>query len=380
MKYLQVLSLHMKHLLSFAFALLCFISYSQKQAYLLLGTYTTGKSKGVYVYRFNSKTGEVTPVDSATTPNPSYLAVSPNQNFVYAVNEVGNAQGGGKVTAFRFDKATGHLAVLNDQSSKGEHPCYISIDKTGKWAVVGNYSSGTLAVLPVNDDGSLSEAVTAIQHHGRSVHPRQESPHVHATVLSPNNRFLYVPDLGKDKLMIYSFDQNTGGLTPKDTSLQTAPAAGPRHFTFHPNGKWGYLVQELSGTVTVYRYNNGKLAPQQTISILPKGFSKPFSGADIHVSPDGKFLYTSVRDEANLLSIFSIQKTTGKLKLVGHQSVLGKTPRNFNFDPSGNFLLVANQNSDDVVVFKINRKTGLLTDTGNRIDVGNPVCVKWVTN
>jgi 6-phosphogluconolactonase len=369
----------MKQLLTFLCCSIAFASLAQKPAYLLVGTYTTGKSKGIHVYRFDSRSGKATLLDSAVTTNPSYLAISPDENKVYAVNEVGNREGGGKITAYRFDKKTGHLTALNQQESMGADPCYITVDKTGKWVIVGNYSSGTLAVLPLQKDGSLGKAVTVVRHGGHSVHPRQASPHVHSTVLSNNNRFLYVPDLGKDKVMIYSFDSKNGELTPKDTTLSLKAGSGPRHFIFHPNGKWAYLVQELGGTVTAFEYQNGDLKPFQTISVLPTGFSKPFTSADIHISPDGRFLYTSTRDEANLLTIFSIDPATGKLTVKGHQSVLGKTPRNFNFDPSGNYLLVANQNSDDIVVFKVNRETGILTDTGKRIDVGNPVCVKWIT-
>ena len=369
----------MKFILTFLFCCMASLLIAQKQSYLLVGTYTGGKSKGISVYRFNSENGETTFVETAETTNPSYLAVSPDQQFVYAVNELGNAKGGGKVTAFRFDKKIGHLTELNQQLSMGEDPCYIIVDKTGRWVIVGNYSSGTLAVLPVEKNGQLDKASTVIRHTGHGPTDRQKSPHVHSTVLSPNNRFLYVSDLGTDKLMIYAFDAKSGQLTPEDTTLKLAAGSGPRHFIFHPNGKWAYLVQELSGNVTVFQYNNGKLSPQQTVSTLPAGFAKPFTAADILISPDGKFLYTSVRDEANLLSIFSINPSTGQLTLKGHQSVLGKTPRNFNFDPSGNFLLVANQNSDDVVVFKVNRKTGALSDTGKRIEVGNPVYLKWIT-
>lgn len=352
---------------------------AQKQSYLLVGAYTGGKSKGISVYRFDSRNGTTNLVETAVTDNPSYLAVSPDQNFVYAVNELSNAKGGGKITAFRFDKTTGHLEKLNQQPSEGEDPCYIVVDKTGKWVIVGNYSSGTLAVLPVQKDGSLGKAVTVIAHSGHSVHPRQQSPHVHSTVLSPDNRYLYVADLGLDKEMIYAFNAQNGSLTPKDTTVKLQAGSGPRHLIFHPNGKWAYLVQELSGNVTVFHTNGGKLEPVQTISSLPEGFSKPFTSADIHVSPDGKFLYTSTRDEANELSIFRISEKEGKLALKGHQSVLGKTPRNFTFDPSGRFLLVANQNSDEIVVFGVNKETGDLTDTGKRIEVGNPVCLKWIT-
>jgi 6-phosphogluconolactonase len=369
----------MKRFITLVLCTQALFAFAQKQSYMLVGTYTNGKSKGIYVYRFNAANGSATLVDSVASANPSYLAVSPDQNFVYAVNELGNREGGGKVTAYRFDKNTGHLTELNQQSSMGEHPCYITADKTGKWVIVGNYSSGTAAVLPVAPNGELGAATSVIEHKGSSVHARQEKPHVHSTVLSANNRFLYVADLGIDKEMIYSFNDQNGSLAPKDTTLKLKAGSGPRHFVFHPNGRWAYLVQELAGTVTVFRYANGSLEPTQTISALPAGFTKPFTAADIHVSNDGKFLYTSIRDSANLLAIFRINPADGRLSLSGHQSTMGKTPRNFNIDPSGNYLLAANQNSDEIAIFRVDKKTGKPKDTGNRIAVGSPVCIKWIT-
>ena len=351
--------------------------FSQKHSYLLAGTYTGGKSKGIYVYRFMPN-GSAELVDSATTANPSYLAVSPDRQFVYAVNELSAGEGGGRVSAYRFNKNTGKLSFLNNQSSEGEHPCYITTDAKNRWVIVGNYSSGNVTVLPVQDDGSLGEPLTTVQHYGRSISNRQEKPHVHATVLSADNRYLFVPDLGKDKLMIYAFNEATGMLTPRDTTLKVHPGAGPRHFEFHPNNRWAYLLQELSGTVTAYSYKNGNLSAFQTISVLPKDFAASFTSADIHLSPDGRFLYTSTRDAANLMTVFSIDGRTGQLKLQGHHSTGGKTPRNFTIDPSGNFLLAANQQSNDVVLFRRNRQTGKLTDTGKRIKVGSPVCLKWI--
>lgn len=361
------------------FCFVIFVASAQKQVYLLVGTYTGGASKGIHVYRFNDRNGTATLVDSAVTDNPSYIATSPDQRFVYAVNELGNDMGGGKVTAFRFNKTTGHLTVLNQQSVEGEHPCYVTVDKSNKWVIAGNYTGGNVTVLPIVKGGELGAATTTVQHYGSGINPRQEKPHVHATVLSADNRFLYVPDLGKDKLMIYSFNAKTGSLTLKDTTLKLTPGSGPRHFVFHPNNKWAYLIQELTGNVTVFSTNNGKLKVVQTISSLPTTFTKSFTGADIHVSPDGRFLYTSIRDSANTLAIFSINKINGQLRLLGHQPVLGKTPRNFNLDPSGKFLLVANQNSDEIVVFNVSKETGSLTDSGKRIGVGNPVCIKWIT-
>jgi len=343
--------------------------------YLLVGTYTSPKSEGIYVYKFNSTTGDVTPVSKVTAGNPSYLAVSPDQSFVFAVNEDGNDKG--SVAAYAFNKENGTLTFINKQPSGGDHPCYVAVDKSGRWVAVGNYTGGSLSILPVMVNGSLGTPQIT-PHVGSSVvKSRQEKPHVHATVFSPDNKFLFVPDLGIDKVMVYAFNAGSGKLDPQEP-VTTPPGAGPRHFTFHPNGKFAYLAEELTADVSAYTYEDGTLTFIQRISALPEGFSGNKSGADLHVSPDGRFLYASNRGTSNNIAIFSIDKRSGKLTPVGHQSTLGEIPRNFNFDPSGNFLLVANQNSDNIVIFKRNAKTGMLEDTGKRIEVGKPVCIKWI--
>ena len=374
----------MKYYLSFCLFLCTLNSFAQKESYLLLGTYTSGTSKGVYVYKFNSANGDHSLIDSAKISNPSFLAVSPDQKFVYAVSEQASAvDKGGSVASFSFNNITEKLTPLNQQSSNGNNPCYVTVDKAGKWLIAGNYSSGTLTVLPILKNGSLDSFVYSIKHTGQSVNTaRQASPHVHATVLSPDNKFLFVPDLGIDKLMIYHFNKKNGALKENTPALvNTKPGSGPRHFDFHPNKKFAYLVEELTGTVAAYRYHakKGELSLIQNISTVPANFTAFAGSADIHVSPDGKFLYASNRGESNTIAIFSIDKKTGRLTSIGHQSTMGKTPRNFNFDPSGNFLLVANQNSDEIVIFKIDRNTGLLTDTGKRIAVSKPVCIKWIS-
>ena len=355
-----------------------------KEQFLIIGTYTSGSNDGIYVYKFNTETGENNFASSVKTSNPSYLAISPNKKFVYAVNE--NADSTrftitGHVAAFSFDKTTGKLNFINKQESGGKHPCYVSIDKTGKWVIVGNYSSGSLAVLPVRSNGSLDSAVNIIQHEGSSVNSeRQEAPHVHATVLNKNNKTLYVPDLGLDEVKLYNLDTKSGKLKEFDPPfVATEPGAGPRHMDIHPNGKYAYLMEELTGSVSVYEIEkNGYLTLLQNISGLPRDFDGAIGSADIHVSPDGKFLYCSNRGESNTIGIFSINKSNGQLEWIDHQSTLGKTPRNFNFDPTGNFLLVANQNSDEIVIFKRDKETGLLTDSGKRIKVSKPVCLKWM--
>lgn len=354
---------------------------AQKENYLLIGTYTGGSSEGIYVYKFNSETGDNSFVSVAKSSNPSFLAISPNKKYVYAVNENADSTKftvGGNISAFSFDAKKGVLTEINKQPSGGKHPCYVAIDKTGRWVFAGNYTSGSIGLLHANTDGSLDTLKQVIQHSGSGPNKaRQQGPHVHSTNLSPDNKFLFVPDLGIDKVMVYSFNNKTGVLKPT-SSAASEPGSGPRHFDFSPNKKFAYLMEEMSGTVVCYKVNNGTLELNQRISAHPTDFKGVVGSADIHVSPDGKFLYCSNRGDENTITIFSINHADGKLKLVGYQSTLGKTPRNFNFDPSGNFLLVANQNSNDIFIFKIDRKTGLLTDTEKKITVGNPVCIKWI--
>lgn len=363
------------------FLSIALLTAAQNQHYLITGTYTPGKSEGIYVYLFNSKDGSSKEMSHVKISNPSFVAVSPDERFVYAVKEEAAENGkGGEIAAFSFSKSTGMLSLINQQASGGDHPCYVSIDKTGRWVVAGNYSSGSLAVLPVQSDGSLGAASTVIRHEGKGLNmQRQTKPHVHCTFFSDDNRFLFVPDLGIDKVMIYSFDETTGKLAPApQVFAKSADGAGPRHICFHPSGNYAYLLEELSGTVQVFDYKNGTLKKKQRISTMPSGDMAFAGSADIHVSPDGRFLYASNRAESNTIAIFRINRKDGRLTLISHQSTLGKTPRNFNFDPTGNFLLVGNQHSDEIVVFRRNKKTGLLTDTGNRISVGKPVCLKWI--
>ncbi len=359
-----------------------FVSCAQKnENYLLIGTYTTGKSEGVYVYRFNSTTGDFDSVSMVKSSNPSYLAISPDEKFVYAVNEGADKGNGGKVTAFTFNKADGKLSFIGQQPSAGDDPCYVSVDKTNKWIAVANYTSGTLSVLPINKSGGIDPATTAIQQTGYSVNTeRQTSPHMHCAIFSKDNKYLFAADLGTDKVMIYSFDEKTGKLAEATSPfIMTKAGTGPRHLTFHPNNKYAYLIEELTGTISAYNYKNGAFALFQNASALPPDYMGSIGSADIHVSADGKFLYASNRGESNTIAIFKIDQKSGAITLVGHQSTLGKTPRNFNFDPSGNFLLVANQDSDDIVIFKVDKQTGLLSDSGKRINAGNPVCIKWIS-
>ena len=298
---------------------------------------------------------------------------------MYAVNEDGEKEGGGKVTAFSFDKANRKLKKINQVESIGNHPCYVTVDKTGKWVIAGNYSSGTVSVFPIAPDGGIGIASTTLQHQGSGPNKsRQTAPHVHATVFSPDNKYLFVPDLGIDKVVGYNFNPKKGSIALK-TTTKLSDGSGPRHMDFHPNGKWAYVIQELTGTVTRYSYVDGNLRQLQEISLLPPDYKGSASSADIHVSPDGKFLYTSNRNPSNNITIFSIDQVTGALSLVSHHPTGGKVPRNFSFDPTGKLLLVANQESDNITIFHVDKETGKLTDTGKQIPVPNPVCLKWIT-
>lgn len=357
--------------------LFCSSSVSDAQdLYLLIGTYTNTTSEGIYVYSF--KNGEASKISAVKSSNPSFIAVSPNGKTVFAVNE----NNPGTVSSFTFNKDSGTLKFINEVETKGAHPCYVTIDKRAKHIVVGNYSGGNLSVFDVKEDGSLGEAKQTIQHNGNSVNrQRQEKAHVHATVFSPDYEQLFVPDLGMDKLMIYKVDAKKGTLTAAETPFEDVnPGAGPRHAEFHPNGKLLFLMEELSGAVSSYKYEEGKLKLVQNISAHPFNYKGNKGSADIHVSKDGKFLYCSNRGDANSIAIFSINEETGILTPLGYQPTLGIHPRNFTIDPSGNFLLVANRDSDEVVIFKINTLTGMLTDTGKRISVPRPVCLKWISN
>lgn len=344
---------------------------------LLIGTYTKpGKSEGIYVYEFDVSTGKAVYKNKAAgLTNPSYLAISNNEEFVYAVNEAG--PGKGSVSAFKFDKKTGALDLLNQKPSEGDGPCYVSIDKAGKHIFVANYNGGSFSVLPVLSDGSLADAVQKVTLKSNGVGKgQQEKPHAHSTVLSPDENFLYVSDLGDDEILAYSYAFNSPVPLKYIQTIKVPAESGPRHLTFHPNKKFAYSVQELSCEVFAYRYKKGRLSFLQNISGLPHGYTGRKWAADIHVSPDGKFLYSSNRDDANDIAVFSISKK-GTLTSAGRQSSLGKAPRNFVIDPSGNYLLVANQNSDDIFIFKRDIKTGLLTDTGEKIEVASPVCLKF---
>lgn len=365
----------------FLFFIMLISNSSHAQSnYLFVGTYTNTGSRGIYVYKFDVKSGKTTWISNTdNVVNPSYLALSADGKYVYAVNETGGTDAG-SVSAFSFDKATGKLSFINQQSSGGDHPCHVSVDRGNRWIFASNYSGGNVSALKINFDGSLNPYAQLIQNRGSGiVKPNQERPHVHGSFFSPDEKYLFVTDLGIDKVQGYQFNPSIPvPLSPSQVPFaQSQPGSGPRHLTFHPNGRFAYVIEELSGTVATYQYRDGVLTQVQRISSHPSRYVGKIGSADIHISPDGKFLYASNRGEANTLAIFSINKKTGVLAASGYQSTKGKAPRNFAIDPTGNYLLVANMESNNIVIFRRNKKTGRLMATGEEIIVPKPVCLKF---
>ena len=345
-----------------------------------IGTYTTKTdSKGIYAFRFDAATGQLTPIGvAAQTQDPSFLTISPNQKYVYAVNELSTFEGktSGAVTSYSLDRKTAKLTQLNQVPSGGADPCYISLDHTGKYVLVANYSGGSVATFPVASDGHLGAASAFVQHQGFGPNKEhQEGPHAHYIATSADNRYAFVADLGLDEVLIYRFDPANGSLVPSDPPYaKLAPGAGPRHLAFHPNGKFAYVLSELNSTVTTFAFSpaNASFSNLQALSTIPKDFTAHNDTAEIVVHPSGKFLYASNRGRDSI-AVFAIDPHKGTLTPAGDFSTTGKTPRNFALDPTGNFLLAANQESNNIAVFRINHSTGALTPTGQPIEVPAPV-------
>jgi len=345
-----------------------------------LGTYIGPKSRGIYVSRFDAVSGRLSPPElAAETEGPSFLALHPTRPLLYAVNEVGEFEGkpAGSVTAFAID-ASGALRALNRVSSEGAHPCHLVVDRTGRHVLVANYTGGSLASLPVREDGSLGPAAAVARHRGRSVNPeRQEAPHAHAVEVDAANRVALAADLGLDQVLAYRFDPDRGTLEPADPPhAAVRPGAGPRHLAFGRDGRHVYVLNELDVTVTAFRYEDGRMTEEATVSALPAGV-KPGpedSGAEVQVHPSGRFLYASLRGP-DQVAVFSVDGGTGRLSLAQHVATGGRTPRSFSLDPSGRWLLAANQRSDSVTVFRVDPDTGRLSPTGQAVEVGSPVSV-----
>ena len=352
--------------------------------YLYVGTYTTGESKGIYVYRMNRITAalELTSTTNAGE-NPSFLAIHPQRRYLYAVNEVSEFDGkqSGSVSSFAIDSTNGELTFLNRKSSVGDGPCHLIVEDTGEYVLVANYGGGSVCMLPLQEDGRLDEATDFVQHEGSSAaSSRQSAPHAHSIVADPANRYAFAPDLGLDKIISYRLDLAAGKLVPNNPSFAAVKAgAGPRHFDFHPSRKFAYVINELDSTITGFTYDeaNGILNDIQTVSTLPEDFSAKSYTADVHVHPSGRFLYGSNRGHDSI-AIFEIDESNGQLIAIGHEPTQGEAPRNFGLDPTGTFLFAANQATDTIVTFQIDQETGNLNPTGQVTEVPAPVCLQFV--
>lgn len=355
-----------------------------------VGTYTGAKSKGIYLFRLETKNsdasqnGALVPLGLAVeASNPAFLAVDPQRRLVFAVNEMSRSAGrpSGAVSAYSVDPQTGKLTLINQQSSEGMGPCHLALDRNGRNVIVANYGSGSVAVLPVAIDGRLGEASDFVQHEGQSVNPnRQEGPHAHCVTLDPENKFAFVCDLGLDKIMSYRFDPKGGKLTANDPAFAASkPGAGPRHMAFRPDGRFAYVINELNSTVTAYAYDpqRGVLTEVQTVSSLPENFEGANTCAEIDVHPSGKYLYASNRGHDSV-ALFAIDPSDGKLTFVTAQPTGGKTPRHFGIDPSGEHLAIANQNSDSLLLCRVESGDGRLQPSGALAEAPSPSCIVFL--
>lgn len=350
-----------------------------------IGTYTTKGGKGIYLCELDRSTGALTSKGAvAVTPNPTFLALAPSHKFLYAANEVSDFQGAkaGAISAFSIQPKTGELTLLNQSSTKGDGPCHVSVDSKGRYVFAANYGGGSVCAIPIEKNGGVGPATSFVQHEGTSVDPaRQEGPHAHSLYIDDANRFAYAADLGLDKVFVYHFDAEKGALTSNDPPFASVPpGSGPRHIAFHPNGKFAYVINEMTATLSTMAWDPkaGTMKEIETVSTLAGGHNIPGnSTAEVFFAPSGKFLYGSNRGD-NTIAIFSVDSATGKAKLIGNQPSGGKTPRCFQLDPTGAFLLAANQDTDNVVVFRVNQMTGALTPTGHSVSISMPVCVVFM--
>lgn len=341
---------------------------------MYVGTYTKDASKGIYAYRFQASTGRVEPLGlGAEAEHPSFLAVGPGEKFLYAVNEL---SGEGRVSSFSIDHKTGRLKFMNSASSGGSDPCHLAVAE--KWLAVANYGSGTAAIFELGRDGSIARMSDLVQHEGSGPDPkRQQGPHAHSVDFSRDNRFLFVSDLGLDSIVVYRMDSEAGVLSRQNAlRVRGEPGSGPRHLSFHPNGRFVYGVNELNSTVSGYQFDalRGALTPVETVSTLPRAFSGFNLAAEAAVDSSGRFLYASNRGHDSI-AVFVIAESRGTLRPCGHFPAGGRTPRHFALDPGGKFLLAANQDSSVITFFRANRKTGALTATGSALHVPSPVCI-----
>ncbi len=360
-----------------------------QDSYLYIGTYTTFTdgtptgSEGIYMYKFNHLTGKLDSIGSTAgvVESPSFLAVSPHHLYLYCGSDT-RTPGEGSVSAFDINKSNGKLTFINKQPSGGDNPIYVEVTPNNDMLLVANYAGGNFGMFKIVSNGSIGHQVDLKQLEGQGTNPdRQEQPHPHTITVVPGAPVILVTDLGTDRVLTYNYFSKSGLLireTMDTTSGNILAGSGPRHAAFHPNGKYIYLVEEMGGTVAIISFIDGKMKLVKRLPLHEPQATGPFASADIHLSKDGKFLYASNRGQENNIVIFKVNGKNGNLTLVGYQSTLGTTPRNFTIDPTGNFLLVANQTSGSVVVFRIDHKTGLLTPTGESINVPQPTCLKMI--
>ncbi len=353
---------------------------SQKY-YAYIGTYASKAEQGIYIYTLDSATGELTPIGGVSgIENPSFLTISADGGYLYAVGETETFQGqqGGSSAAFAIDAGSGHLTLLNQQPTTGADPCYLSIDRAGSSLLVANYSGGSIALFPVRDNGEIGNLAQRIQHLGKGVRPdRQEAPHPHEILPDASGAYVFVPDLGLDKIFTYRLDTASHTLTLyRETALPAG--SGPRHLAFHPSEKYAYLITELASTIVAFSYDvtQASFSPLQTVSTLPDDFTGESTAAEIQIAPSGKFLYASNRGHDSIV-VYSIEQGTGRLTYVEHVPMQGKTPRYFTLAPGGRFLFAANQDSASIITYAVDESTGRLTPTGQPLSVPRPVCITW---
>lgn len=357
-----------------------FVSPAARAAdmHVFFGTHGSGRGIGISVARFNPQTGALTGLRlDIEAAQPGFFVIHPDGLHLYACDS-GSAGG---ICAYAIDPKSANLTWLNRMPSGGDDPSYVCLDQTGRFVLLANYNSGSIAAFALKPDGSIGARTAFVQHTGRSVNPdRQTHAHAHSIIVDPSNRFALAADLGVDKLFVYRFDQQTGALTPNDPPFVTISAgSGPRHVTFHPNGRWAYLINEMACTVTAFNWDSsrGALTEFQTISTLPAGFKGASTCAEVQVHPNGKFLYGSNRGH-NSITVFSIDPASGRLTPVEHVPTRGKTPRNFAFDPAGNWIICTNQDSNTAVVFRVDNVSGRLTQTGEPVPVPFPFCERFL--
>ncbi len=364
--------------ISILFLFCCNTILRAQGTFVFVGSYNIDKNTdGIYVYELDTINGNLNIVSSIKNIiNPSFLTLSKNGKFIYACTDTRTPKDG-SVSSFEFNANTKSLSFINTQKTGGENPVFVTLDISQNILLSANYNDGSISVFPIKNDGTILPVKQFIQYNDSSINKvRQERSHIHAAVFSPDYKYIFLPDLGADKIRSYVFDSSKDQplITTQNINTTTTLGSGPRHFTFHPNKKFAYCIEELSGSINVYNYLNGKLDSIQRIATHSKKIKHEFSSADIHISPDGKFLYASNRGEENNIAIFSINEN-GNLKIVGYQSTKGKTPRIFAINSTGKFLIVANQSSGNIVVFKRDFKKGLLKKVENNIKVKNPSCV-----